>query len=64
MKGVTSFDGDPTDGNTSDDEKQQPPRRENHLKSDIDMTGASMILHKIMWPHEVFYTSEGKPAAF
>ena len=23
-----------------------------------------MVLHKVTWPHEVVYTSEGKPATY
>ena len=64
MKQVTGITGDTTDENTSDEEEQPPPRRGKHLKSGIDRTGASMVLHKVAWPHEIVYTSEGKPAAY
>ena len=32
--------------------------------SGVDRTGASMVLHKVTWRHEVVYTSQGKPATF
>ena len=52
------------DGNIADDDEQPPPRWGNHQKSCIDRTRASTVLHKVTWPHEVVYTSEGMPAAY
>ena len=64
MRKVRAFNGDTTDGNVSNNEEQPSPRRENHLKSGIDRTRASTVLNKVSWPHEVVYTSEGKPATY
>ena len=33
-------------------------------QSVMDRTGAATVLKKITWPHEVVYTSAGKPASY
>ena len=45
MRRATPLNGDTTGGNTLDDEEQPPPRRGTNLKSRIDRTGASTVLH-------------------
>ena len=30
----------------------------------MQMTGASAVIHKVPWPHEVVYTSEGNHASY
>ena len=61
---VTAFTGDTTERNTSYDDEQPPPRWGKHLKSGINRTGASTLLHAVTWPHEVVYNSDGKPATY
>ena len=34
------------------------------IKSGINQTGATTMLRKVPWPHEVVYTSAGKPASY
>ena len=36
----------------------------NNLKSRMQRTGASTVIHKVTWPHKVVYTSEGNPASY
>ena len=48
----------------SDEEEHPHPRRGNNLKSGMQRTGASTVIHKVTWPHEVVYTSEGNPASY
>ena len=55
---------DTEDGDTSDDEEHPPPGWGKNLKSGMQRTGASTIIHKVTWPHEVVYTSEGKPTSY
>ena len=64
MRRATPSMQDTNDKNPSDDKKHPPPRRGSNLKSGIDRTGASMVIHKVNWLHEVVYTSEGKPASY
>ena len=50
---------------STDDENELAPRhRRKMLKSGMDSTGATTILKKITWPHEVVYASAGKPASY
>ena len=30
----------------------------------MDRTGATMVINRITWPHEVLYSASGKPAAY
>ena len=48
---------------TSDEEECPPPRWGNNLKSGMQRTAASTVIHKVTWPHEVVYTSEDNPAS-
>ena len=50
----------PDTEDTSDEEEYPPPRWGNNLKSGMQRTGASMVIHKVTWPHEVVYTSGAK----
>ena len=34
------------------------------MKSGMHSTRATMVLNKVTWPHEVVYTSVGKPATY
>ena len=34
------------------------------MKSGMDRTGATTVINKVTWPHEVVYTSDGKPASY
>ena len=45
----------PDTEDTSDEEEYPPPRWGNNLKSGMQRTGASMVIHKVTWPHEVVY---------
>ena len=56
MRRTTPRNGNTYDVNPLDDEVHLPPRRENNLKSGNEMTGASTVIHKVTWPHEVVYT--------
>ena len=50
---------------SSDDEYQSAPRRRHkNLKSGMDRTGATTVINKVTWPHEVVYTSDGKSASY
>ena len=50
---------------SSDDEDQPAPRcRPKNQKSGMHRTGATNVLNKITWPHEVVYTFDGKPASY
>ena len=64
MRQIPADTGATTEGDTSDEEEQPPPRWREHLKSGLHRTGASMVLNKVTWPHEVVYTLDGKPAAY
>ena len=64
MKRATPLNADTNDKNPSDDEKHPPPRRGSNLKSGIDRTGTSMVIHKVTWFHDIVYTSDGKPASY
>ena len=48
----------------SDKEEQPAPRWRKTLKSGLHWTGATRELNKVTGPHEVAYTSAGKPAAY
>ena len=52
------------DLSTDDEDKPAPRCRRKMLKSSMDRTGATIILRKITWPHEVVYTSADKPASY
>ena len=49
---------------TSDEEEQLAPRWRKHLKSGLHRTGATTVLNKVIWPHEVVYTLADKPPAY
>ena len=62
MRRVTALNGDTTDRNTSDDEEQPPSKIGDQVRHQKDW--CLYVLHKVTWPNEVVYTSEGKPASF
>ena len=65
IRHVTTYTGARTEENmTSDEEEQLGPRWRRLLKSGLHRTGATMVLNKVTWPHEVVYTSAGKPATY
>ena len=50
---------------TSEEEEPQVHRKKRkELKSGMHCTGATTIVRKVAWLHEVVYTSDGKPAAY
>ena len=46
------------DSSSKDNDQPAPRRRFNHMKSDVDRTGATTMINKVM------YTSAGKPASY
>ena len=48
----------------SDEEEQPVPKWRKHLKSGLHRIGATTVLKKVTWPHEVVYTSDGKLATY
>ena len=53
------------DSFSDDDDQPAHMHRSKNLKSGMDRrTGAITVLNKITWPHEVVYTSDGKPASY
>ena len=48
------------EGSTSEEEDQPAPRKGKKIKSGIDRTGATTVISKVTWSHEVVYTSAGK----
>ena len=46
------------------DEDQPITHRCRPLKSGLDRTGVTMVVHNINWPHEVIYSSAGTPAVY
>ena len=50
------------DGGLNSDEDQPITNKRRPLKSGLNRTGATMIVHNLTWPHEVVYSSAGKPA--
>ena len=40
---------------TSDEKEYPPPRQGNNLKSGMQRTRSSTVIHKVTWPHEVVY---------
>ena len=53
----------PKEDSTSE-EDQPAPRRRKQIKSGMDQTGATAVVNKVTWPHEVVYTSARKPASY
>ena len=49
---------------TSEEDEQHVPRWRKQLKSDMPWTRATMVVRKVTWPHDVVYTTAGKPAAY
>ena len=45
-------------------EEQINTRKRRPLKSGMDWKDATMVVNHITWPHEVMYSSAGKPAAY
>ena len=56
----TTTEGD----STSDKEEQLAPRWRKLMKPDMHRTGATAVLNKVTWPHEIVYTTVGKPATY
>ena len=49
----------------SNDEDLPVPRRIcKNLKSGMDRTCATTVSNNVTWPHEVVFTSDGKPASY
>ena len=63
MRRGTPLNVNTYDVNPSDDEEHPPHRRGNNLKSGIERTGASMVIH-VTWPHKMVYTLEGKHGSY
>ena len=66
MRQLPALPATPRDEVSSTDDKDKPPlrHRRRNIKSGMDRTGATTVLKKITWPHEVVYTSAGKPALY
>ena len=52
------------DEGSTREEEQQTARRRRPLKSGMHHAGATMVIKRIMWPHEVMYSMAGKLTAF
>ena len=66
MRQLPALPATPRDevSSTDDEDEPAPRRRRRNIKSGMDRTGTTAVLKKITWPHEVVYTSAGKPAAY
>ena len=57
--------GTPGEEDSSTDEDEPAPmHRQKNLKSGMERTWAPTVLNKITLPHEVVYTSAGKPTSY
>ena len=53
------------DDSTSDEEEHQlRQKKKRALKSGMHRTGATSVVTKLTWPHEVMFTAAGKQAAY
>ena len=64
MRQCPTLSGNTADEGSSSDDEDQPATRHKNLKSGMDRTGATNVLNKITCPHEVLYTSDGKPVSY
>ena len=53
-----------SDRGLDSDEDQPITHKCRLLKSGLDKTGVTMVVHNITWPHEVVYSSSGKLAVY
>ena len=52
------------DYKTDEEDQQVHSKKRKGLKSGMHCTGATTMIRKVIWPHEVVYTLDGKPAAY
>ena len=64
LRQFSLVDGATSHEDSSSDEEQVTTRKRKDLKSDMDWTGAIMVLKHITWPHEVLYVASGNLAAY
>ena len=64
MREVPPFTSPTTDEDSMSEEEQPAPCRHEPLKSGMQHMGASMVVKKITWLHEVVYSVDGKPPGY
>ena len=65
MRQLPSYSGaTAVEGSMFEKEDQLAPRRRKQIKSGLNSIGATPVINKVIWPHEIVYTSAGKPASY
>ena len=68
MRQLPPYSGANAEEDFTPEEEDQPApsyrRRRKQIKSGMDWTEATTLVYKVTWPHEIVYTSAGKPASY